>query len=155
MNTLKHGQNLATTIARIMLGIIFFAHGCQKFFVYGMDNVATNFDMMGAPLPTFSAWLAALAELVGGALLIVGLAIPVMAVILILDMVGAIFIAHIDFGFWAGDGGYELPLALIAGLIAVGFAAHGPLAADTHLIKAVTNKSSNTPVNNTPANTGA
>lgn len=142
MNALKSGQNLATTIARIILGIIFFAHGCQKFFVYGMDNVAANFDAMGAPLPTFSAWVAAIAELVGGAMLIVGLAIPVVAVILILDMIGAIFIAHIDAGFWTADGGYELPLALIAGLIAVGFAAHGPFAADTHLIKAATNKTS-------------
>ncbi|WP_347956313.1 DoxX family protein [Gordonia aichiensis] len=140
MTAVKTGQNLATTIARVILGVIFLAHGCQKFFVNGMDNVAAGFDAMGAPLPTVSAWLAALAETVGGALLIVGLAVPVVSVILILDMIGAILIAHVDAGFWASDGGYELPLALIAGLIAVGFVGHGVLAADTHLLKAATGK---------------
>ena len=136
MNNLKIGQSLAVTIGRIILGIIFVAHGAQKFFVWGMDNVPTSFEAMGAPVPTLSAWVAAIAELVGGGLLIVGLATPIVAAILIIDMIGAIFIAHIDAGFWIGDGGYELALALIAGLLAVGFVHQGPLAIDTYLLKA-------------------
>ncbi|MDR2279867.1 MAG: DoxX family protein [Gordonia sp. (in: high G+C Gram-positive bacteria)] len=138
MNPLKHAQGLSTAIARIILGIIFLAHGCQKFFVYGMDNVATNFDMMGAPFPTLSAWIAAILEFVGGIALIAGIAVPLFALLLIFNMIGAIFIAHIDFGFWAGDGGYELPLALIAGLIAVAIAQQGVLSVDGHLAKRFT-----------------
>ncbi|AUH70014.1 DoxX family protein [Gordonia sp. PS3] len=137
MTYFKQGQGLAVSIARIILGVIFFAHGWQKFFTFGMDGVKANFEMMGAPVPGVSAWLAALAELIGGGLLIVGLAVPVVSVILIVDMIGAIFIAHIDAGFWASDGGYELVLGLIAGLLAVGFAKQGVLAVDTHLLKAV------------------
>ncbi|ALG85952.1 DoxX family protein [Gordonia phthalatica] len=136
MNTIKTGQSLTVTIGRVILGIIFIAHGCQKFFVWGMDNVATNFEAMGAPVPSLSAWVAAIAELVGGGLLVIGLATPIVAAILILDMIGAIFIAHIDYGFWVGDGGYELALALIAGLLAVGFVNQGPLAVDSYLLKA-------------------
>lgn len=135
MNNLKLGQSLAITAGRIILGIIFVAHGCQKFFVWGMDNVPASFEAMGAPAPTLSAWVAAIAELVGGSLLIIGLATPIVAAVLIFDMIGAIFIAHIDAGFWVGDGGYELALALIAGLLAVGFVHQGPLAVDTYLLK--------------------
>ncbi|GAA1071300.1 DoxX family protein [Tsukamurella spumae] len=132
---LERGQGLASTIARVILGVIFFAHGWQKFVTYGIDNVAANFDKMDVPLPTLSAWFAGIVELVGGAALIIGLAVPIVAVLGIIDMLGAIIFVHWDNGFFATGGGYELPLALIAGLIAVGIASHGSLAADTHLFK--------------------
>ncbi|GAA4664689.1 DoxX family protein [Gordonia humi] len=135
MNPLKHAQGLSTTVARVILGIIFLAHGCQKFFVNGMDATASGFDAMGAPLPTLSAWVAAILEFGGGILLIVGIAVPLVSLLLILDMIGAIFITHIDNGFWSSDGGYELPLALIAGLIAVAIADQGLASVDSHVLK--------------------
>lgn len=131
---LDQGQGLASTIARVILGVIFFAHGWQKFVTNGIDNVAMGFEKMDVPLPTLSAWFAGLVELVGGAMLIIGLAVPLVAVLGIIDMLGAIIFVHWDKGFFAASGGYELPLALIAGFIAVGIASHGPLAADTHLL---------------------
>ncbi|GAC57902.1 hypothetical protein GOHSU_27_00380 [Gordonia hirsuta DSM 44140 = NBRC 16056] len=136
MTRTQLGQSLATTIARIILGIIFFAHGWQKFFTNGIGNVADGFAAMGVPAPTFSAWFAGLVELVGGAALILGVAVPVFAGLLIIDMIGAIFTAHIDNGFWNIDGGYELNLALIAGLIAVAVANQGPLSVDGNILRA-------------------
>ncbi|NLG48269.1 DoxX family protein [Gordonia sp. (in: high G+C Gram-positive bacteria)] len=136
MDNFKLGQSLAVTAGRVILGIIFLAHGAQKFFVNGMDATQAGFEAMGAPVPSLSAWVAALAELIGGGMLIIGLLTPVVAAVLIVDMIGAIFIAHIDAGFWVADGGYELVLALIAGLLAVGFVRQGPLAVDTYLFKA-------------------
>ncbi|MCF8569967.1 DoxX family protein [Gordonia sp. HY002] len=135
MNPLKHAQGLSTTIARVILGIIFLAHGCQKLFVNGMDATSAGFDMMGAPLPTLSAWVAAILEFAGGIALIAGIAVPLVALLLIFDMIGAIFIAHIDAGFWSSDGGYELPLALIAGLIAIAIADQGVASVDSHVAK--------------------
>ncbi|MFM9378690.1 DoxX family protein [Gordonia sp. VNK21] len=132
MSRLHSGQALAVTAARVILGIIFFAHGWQKLVTNGMDATAAGFEAMGAPAPTFSAWLAALAELIGGGLLIVGLATPLVALILIGDMIGAIFIAHIDQPL---IGGFELPLALIAGLIAVGVADQGVLSVDGNVLR--------------------
>ncbi len=136
MTPLQQGQSVATTIARVIIGIIFFAHGWQKFFTNGIDNVAAGFEQMGVPAPTFSAWFAGLVELVGGAALIVGLAVPLFAVLLIIDMIGAIVTVHLDQGFWASDGGYELCLALIAGLIAIGFASQGRLSVDGNVLAA-------------------
>ncbi len=126
---------VATTIARIILGIIFFAHGWQKFFTNGIGATADGFKQMGVPAPTASAWFAGLVELVGGAALIIGLAVPVFAVLLIINMLGALFTAHIDQGFFAANGGYEFVLALIAGLIAVGFTNQGPASVDGNILR--------------------
>lgn len=136
MTPVQQGQSVATTIARVILGIIFFAHGWQKFFTNGIDNVAAGFQAMGVPAPTASAWFAGIVELVGGGLLILGVAVPLVALLLIIDMLGAIFTVHIDQGFWAANGGYELCLALIAGLIAVGFASQGRLSVDGNVLAA-------------------
>lgn len=133
MTPVQTGQSFAITVARIILGIIFFVHGWQKFFQTGISDVAAGFEAMGVPAPTFSAWFAGIVELVGGAALILGLAVPVFAILLIIDMIGAIFTTHIDQGFWNADGGYEFNLALIAGLIAVGFAAQGRLSVDGNI----------------------
>lgn len=129
----ERGQSLAATIGRVILGVIFFLHGWQKVVTNGIDATTSAFQSMGVPAPAFSAWFAGLAELVGGALLVIGLAVPLVAVLLIIDMLGAIIFVHFDNGFFAQGNGYELPLALIAGLLAVGIASYGPLGADNYL----------------------
>ena len=128
-------RSLGLFAARVILGIIFIAHGWQKLHTWGLDGTKASFDKMGAPFPEFSAYYATWVELIGGILLIVGVLLPLVSVLLIIDMIGAIFVAHIDHGFWASDGGYEFPLALIAGLLAVGFASAGGLAFDTHVFR--------------------
>ncbi|MFZ2510863.1 MAG: DoxX family protein [Gordonia sp. (in: high G+C Gram-positive bacteria)] len=127
---------VATTTARIILGIIFIAHGWQKFFTNGIGATADGFKQMGVPAPTLSAWFSALVELVGGAALVIGLAVPVFAVLLILNMLGALFMVHLENGFFAASGGYELVLALIAGLIAVGFTNQGAASVDGNILRA-------------------
>ncbi len=130
---LERGQGLASTIARVILGAIFFAHGWQKLFTNGIDATTAFFTKIDVPMPEASAWVVSLVELIGGAALIIGLAVPLAALLLIIDMIGAIVFVHWDAGFWASTGGWEWPLALIAGLIAVGIASHGPLAVDSRL----------------------
>ncbi|WP_019200670.1 DoxX family protein [Tsukamurella sp. 1534] len=135
IKSLLKTQFVTLTLARIILGITFFAHGWQKFVTNGIDNVAAGFEKADVPLPTLAAWFAGLAELVGGALLIVGFAVPLVALVLIVDMLGAIFTMHIDKGFFATGGGIELPLVLIAGLLAVAAVPQASLAVDALLLK--------------------
>lgn len=123
------------TLARVILGVVFFAHGWQKVVTNGLGATATGFEKMGVPAPTLSAWFAGLAELLGGALLIVGFAVPIVAIVLIVDMLGAIFTVHIDNGFFATGGGIELPLVLIAGLLAVAAVPQTSLGVDALLLK--------------------
>jgi putative oxidoreductase len=61
----------ATIPLRVAIGLIFAAHGWQKFSM-GLDGVARFFGSVGIPLPEVSAFIVAFVELVGGIGLIVG-----------------------------------------------------------------------------------
>ncbi|GAB6898444.1 DoxX family protein [Kineosporia succinea] len=116
-------RDLVVLVARIAVGVVFIAHGWQKFSTNGMEATASGFDMMGVPAPTVSAWFAAIVELAGGALLIAGLALPVAGVLLFVDMLGAFAIVHAGSGVFVDQGGYELVLTL--GVVALLLAAVG------------------------------
>ncbi|MDV7354151.1 DoxX family protein [Rhodococcus oxybenzonivorans] len=105
-------RNLGILIARVGIGIIFLAHGWQKAFTNGLDKQTAGFESMGVPLPGISAFVVTWLEIIGGLALIVGAAVPIFGILLFLDMVGAFYIAHIDKGIFASEGGYELVLAL-------------------------------------------
>ncbi|ADB32451.1 DoxX family protein [Kribbella flavida DSM 17836] len=111
-------------IARIGLGVIFIAHGWQKFRTNGLDATAAGFDQMGVPAPTLSAYFAAGIELIGGAALILGVLTSVAGVLLALNMAGALVFVHLSNGIFASEGGWELVAGL--GLLALTLAAVGP-----------------------------
>ncbi|MEU8081794.1 DoxX family protein [Catellatospora citrea] len=116
-------RDLVILIARLGIGLIFFAHGWQKLFTVGLGPTAAGFKATGVPLPTLSAWYAGIVEFFGGALLILGLAVPIAGVLLFLDMLGAFFTVHVGHGLFVNSGGSELVIALGVGsllLAAVG-----------------------------------
>jgi putative oxidoreductase len=123
-------HDLALLIARIGIGIIFVAHGWQKFFTNGIDATQKAFDGMGAPLPDLSAIAAATIELVGGFALIAGVATPIFGILLFLDMLGAFFIVHVDKGIFVSEGGYELVLALGVSSLLIAATGAGRLSVD-------------------------
>jgi putative oxidoreductase len=112
-------RDLAALVGRVGVGVVFIAHGWQKFTEWGMAGTAASFGQMGVPLPTLSAWFAALVELVGGAMLIAGVALPVVGALLAIDMVGALVLVHLPNGL-LGQGGYELVLVLAVAALALG-----------------------------------
>jgi putative oxidoreductase len=114
-------------LARIGVGVVVLAHGWQKIQV-GITATSANFDAMRVPAPTASAIYATFVELLGGAALILGLALPVAGVLLFVDMAGAFAFVHADNGvFLVDDGsvrnGFELVLVL--GVACLLFAAGG------------------------------
>jgi putative oxidoreductase len=117
-------QDVVLLIARIGVGIVFVAHGWQKFHTNGLDATAQAFQGMGVPSPTISAYYAAGAELIAGTALILGILTPIAGVLLALDMFGAFLFVHAPHGVFAGDGGWELVGAL--GLFALVVAVVGP-----------------------------
>jgi putative oxidoreductase len=116
-------------IVRVVLGVIFFAHGAQKVFGWfggpGLRGVIAYFKQsLGVPAPL--TVLAALTELLGGLAMIAGLLVRPAAVGLIFVMVVAIVQVHWANGFflnWSlepGKGhGFEMNLALIGMALAV------------------------------------
>jgi putative oxidoreductase len=84
-------------IVRVVLGVIFFAHGAQKVFGWfggpGLRGVIGYFrQSLGIPAPL--TVLAALTELLGGVAMIVGFLVRPAAVGLVLVMLVAIATVH-------------------------------------------------------------
>jgi len=120
---------------RLSLGVIFVAHGAQK--VFGTFNGPgwarwTSMSEM-APFPFMRpTWLwlgaAALGELIGGALLLLGLLTRVGAFLIVCVMLTAI-IGKLWPAFFA-PAGMELALACLGGALALLIAGGGQLSAD-------------------------
>jgi putative oxidoreductase len=108
-------NSLALLIARIGLGIVFVAHGLQKLNDIGVDGVAGGFRKMGVPAPGISAYFATFVELIGGAALIAGAFTGIAGLLLFLDMLGALFLVHLENGVFVTQNGYELVVALGVG----------------------------------------
>jgi putative oxidoreductase len=110
-------RDLALLSGRVALGVIFLAHGWQKLVTHGIDGTAGFFGQVGVPAAGAAAWLAALVELLGGAALILGVAVPVVGALLVLDMICAFVFVHAGAGLFVEQGGSELVLALTAGVV--------------------------------------
>lgn len=120
------------TLLRVVLGIIFLAHGISKLQM-GLGNVEAWFSSMG--VPGFMAYVAAFVELAGGILLIVGLFTRVVSALFIVLMLGAIVTVKLSSGLLGHDqaAGYELELSLV--LVSIYLLAFGPAALSLdHLI---------------------
>ncbi|MCS6935992.1 MAG: DoxX family protein [Candidatus Bipolaricaulota bacterium] len=113
---------------RLAVGVIFAAHGWQKF-ANGLDRFAGFLSNLGIPLPEVFAFLVAFFELVGGIGLIVGLFTRYWSIPLAIIMIVAIFTVKLQAGLLGSGGrsGYELDLALLAGCLALLLTGPGPL----------------------------
>lgn len=114
-------RDLVLLLARLVIGIVFIAHGMQKFVQWGISGTTESFAGMDIPAPGLSAWVAALIETLGGAALLLGLALPVAGVLLALNMLGALVLVHLGQGFFSSEGGYEYTLVLAVVALALGF----------------------------------
>ena len=101
-------NDVALTMLRVVLGVVFFAHGAQKmlgwFGGFGFHGTVGAFTHMGMPAPM--AVLIICTEFFGGLGLIFGLLTRIAAFGVGGLMVGAIFMVHLPYGFfmnWMGS----------------------------------------------------
>ncbi len=116
-------NNTATTILRLVLGVIFFIHGAQKmlgwFGGYGFSGTMSFFTGV-MHIPALFAFLAIAAEFFGGLGLIFGVLTRIAAFGIFSNMVVAIAMVHHQYGFfmnWTGaqkGEGYEYHLLVLA-----------------------------------------
>ena len=131
---MKNGLNpeLGLTILRVVLGVIFLAHGVPKLLA-GAEGTTVFFGSLGIPAAGFTAWFITLLESAGGALLLLGWLVTPAALLLAIHMFMGIILAHAPNGFYVigpGQGGIEFNLILIASLLAMIFCGPGLAAID-------------------------
>ncbi len=134
----------ALTIVRLVLGVIFFAHGAQKtlgwFGGYGFSGTM-GFFTQGMHIPAPLAFLAICAEFLGGIGLLVGLLGRVAAFGIFCNMLVAVVMVHRHFGFfanWFGNQkgeGYEYHLLTMAIALAIMVKGSGAFSIDRTLSK--------------------
>ncbi|MGB6383593.1 MAG: DoxX family protein [Terriglobales bacterium] len=136
-------NDVALTTLRVVLGVVFFAHGAQKmlgwFGGYGFHGTIGFFTHMGMPAPV--AFLVICTEFFGGLGLIVGLLTRIAALGIGVEMIGAIFMVHLPNGFfmnWTGTQkgeGFEYHLLTIAIAAALLLRGAGAFSLDRSLSK--------------------
>jgi putative oxidoreductase len=121
-------MDLALLVLRVVVGVLFFAHGTQKLFGwfggFGITGTAGFLDQIGLRPGRLHAWGSALAETLGGLLLAFGLLTPIGSALIIAVMVAAVITVHWQKGFFNTEGGYEFNLTLVA--VAFALAGVGP-----------------------------
>jgi hypothetical protein len=112
-------RDAALLVLRVVLGGVFIAHGVDKFYLSGITKTTGQFSALGIPQPKLSAYLAATAETLGGALLVIGLLTTFIASALALLMIAALYFVHLSQGFFVTGGGFEYVLVLIVSLLMI------------------------------------
>jgi putative oxidoreductase len=132
LHILATDSDWVPTLARIVLGIIFFAHGAQKVFGWfggpGLRKTVRHLtEFLG--LPPIMALAAAGAEFVGGLALILGFLGRMSALSIVVNMLAAIFMVHEKYGLfmnWFGDRkGHGIEYHLLAIALAIVIFAKG------------------------------
>jgi putative oxidoreductase len=123
----RSAVDVALLLGRIIVGVVFMAHGAQKLFgAFGGPGLSAFVGMLG-PV----GYLVAIGEFFGGLGLIVGFLSRFSAASIIVIMLGAIAMVHAKVGFfmnWMGNQGgegFEYHLLAIAILLVILIAGPG------------------------------
>jgi putative oxidoreductase len=122
----------------LIVGFGFIEHGYAKL-ARGPDSFAHILQALGVPMPGLLASATILVELLGGALILLGLYVPLASVPMAVVLLVAIFTVHLPNGFSSiklqavsagvphfGQPGYETDLLYLACLAALVLSGAGP-----------------------------
>jgi putative oxidoreductase len=115
-------NSAAVLVGRILLSVIFILSGFAK--LTSIAGTAGYFGSLGLPVPTVTAVVVALIELVGGIAVLVGFQTRIAALILAIFTIATAFVAHMN---WADMGqmiNFQKNLAIAGGFLVL--AAFGP-----------------------------
>ncbi|MEJ5927567.1 DoxX family protein [Corynebacterium sp. H128] len=112
-------RDITLFLLRATLGFVFIAHGWDKFFLTGIVETTGQFSAWGIPQAKTSAYLVAGVELIGGAMLVVGLLTTLVAGVLALFMAAALYFVHLENGILISQGGIEYVAVLVVSLLIV------------------------------------
>jgi putative oxidoreductase len=126
-------MDLGLVILRVVFGLLIIGHGTQKLFGWfrgpGLHNASGYVASRGFSPAKFWTFAGSASEAVGGLLFLLGFLSPLGSIAIAAAMLTAIMGFHWP-KFWAHEGGYEYPLAMLTAAVAVGIAGPGAYALD-------------------------
>ncbi len=131
---------LGATVLRVMLGVVFIAHGYYAYDVITSDGLSAMINKrLGLPVGDFATTYLLVAHFVGGIMLILGIFTRWAAMANLPIMMAAVLLFHFDQGFFlrgvitdvargkADVAGYEYALFILAATLAQCFLGAGAL----------------------------
>ncbi len=106
---IRYHKAMGMLLVRLATGVVFLNHGWMKLMALNM----TDGFFRGLGLPAGTAVFIALVEVVGGVMLILGIAPRIAGLVLGIEMIVALILVNIP------HGSYELEMLLCAGALAV------------------------------------
>jgi putative oxidoreductase len=113
----------ALLVLRLALAAVLLYHGVPKLMNFGAT--VSGFETMNIPAPTLTAAFALLSEVLGGILILLGVAVDLAGLLVVIDMLGAISTVHWAAGFDFTKGGWEHPFTVLAMALALALAGPG------------------------------
>ncbi|NED99351.1 DoxX family protein [Phytoactinopolyspora halotolerans] len=135
MNPSRALHDVACLLLRLVLAVVFVAHGWQKFYDWTLDGTRETFTEMDVPFADVAAPGVAVLELVGGGMLGLGILTRLVAAAFSGVMVGALVLVHAENGIFIEDGGIELVLVLAGGCAAIVLLGPGRIRMDRMLVR--------------------
>jgi len=128
----------AVVLVRLAVGAVFLSEGIQKF-LYPTALGVGRFTKIGIPMPAVSAPFVGVVEIVCGALVILGLATRLAALLLVVDMLVAIATTKVPIllsaGFWAMAHEARVDFTMLLGSLFLILVGAGPWALDAKVIR--------------------
>lgn len=115
--------DLAMLLLRIVIGVVFVAHGAQKLFGMfggiGLEGTSKIIEGMGMATPQIYAMIWACIEFIGGIFLIFGISARWAAVAIAFTMFIRLWKLNMVYGFFIENGGIEYNLMVIGACIPI------------------------------------
>lgn len=127
------GQTGSTTsaailVGRILLSLLFILAGFSK--LTAISATAGWFGSIGLPVPTVTAVVVGLVELIGGLAILVGFQTRIAAIVIALFTIGATLIAHLDFADMTQFLFFQKNFAIVGGLLVLAAVGAGSYSVD-------------------------
>jgi putative oxidoreductase len=122
---LRPARDVVLLVARIGLGVLMIGHAWLMYSLggYSLTGAGQLFAQLGVPLPELAGAANVLLESIGGVAMVLGLAVPVVGVLMALNMVGAWVFVHTSALYAMDRNGPETVIAI--GLLGLVLAATG------------------------------
>ncbi len=130
VNTAQLGgsTSVAILVGRILISILFILAGFGK--LTAISGTAGWFGSIGLPVPTVTAVVVGLVELLGGLAILVGFKTRIAAIVIALFTLGATAIAHLDFADQMQLLMLQKNLAITGGLLILAAVGAGSISVD-------------------------